>query len=62
MTPLAKIEELEAGVRIIDKKDRVGLVIEDEGELFFEFIDSKMLVRLNQREIYRRQIKILEKI
>lgn len=62
MTSLAKIEDLEAGVRIIDKKNRVGLVIEDEGELFFEFIDSKMLVRLNQREIYRRQIKILEKI
>lgn len=62
MKNLAKIEELKAGVRIIDKKNRVGLVIEDEGELFFEFIDSEMLVRLNQREIYGRQIKLLEKI
>lgn len=62
MKNLAKIEELEAGVRIIDKKNRVGVVIEDEGELFFDFIDSKLLVRVNQREIYGRQIKVLEKI
>jgi len=62
MKNLAKIEQLEAGVRIVDKKNRIGVVIEDEGELFFEFIDSKLLVRLNQREIYGRQIKVLEKI
>jgi len=59
---LAKIEELEAGVRIIDKKNSVGVVVEDEGELFFEFIDSKLLVRVTQQQIYGRQIKVLEKI
>ena len=60
MTTLAKIEELEAGIRIIDKKNRVGVVIEDEGELFFDFIDSKLLVRVTKQEIYGRQIKILK--
>ena len=60
MTKLAKIEELKIGTKIIDKKDRVGVVIEDEGELFFEFEDSDLLVRVNLREIYGRQIKILK--
>jgi len=58
----AKIEDLKIGTKIIDKKDRVGVVIEDEGELFFDFIDSKLLVRATQQEIYGRQIKILKKI
>jgi len=60
MKNLAKIEELEAGVRIIDKKNRAGLVIEEEDELFFEFNDSDLLVRVTSREIYGRQIKILK--
>ena len=62
MKDLAKIEDLKVGTKIIDKKNRVGFVIEDEDELFFEFIDSKLLVRATQREIYGRQIKVLEKI
>ncbi len=62
MKNLAKIEDLKVGTKIIDKKNRIGFVIEDEDELFFDFIGSKLLVRDIQQEIYGRQIKILEKI
>ncbi len=62
MKNLAKIEDLKVGTKIIDKKNRIGFVIEDEDELFFDFIGSKLLVRAIQQEIYGRQIKILEKI
>ena len=57
---LAKIKELKIGTKIIDKKGRIGLVVEDDAELFFEFEDSDLLVRVNSREIYGRQIKILK--
>ena len=57
---LAKIEELKIGTKIIDKKGRIGLVVEDDAELFFEFNDSDLLVRVTSREIYGRQIKILK--
>jgi len=57
---LAKIEELKIGTKIIDKKGRIGLVVEDDAELFFEFEKSDLLVRVNSIEIYGRQIKILK--
>jgi len=44
---LAKIQELKIGTKIIDKKGRIGLVVEDDGELFFEFEKSDLLVRVN---------------
>ncbi len=59
---LATLETLTPGTRFIDKKGRVGVVIEDDGELFFEFQDSNLLVRVHSKEIYGRQIKILENI
>jgi len=57
---LAKIQELKIGTKIIDKKGRIGLVVEDDAELFFEFEKSDLLVRVNSIEIYGRQIKILK--
>jgi len=57
---LAKLDQLKVGTEICDKCGRIGIVIEDEGELFFEFEDSDLWVRVNSKEIYGRQIKILK--